>query len=98
MDPSIANLYGRSCLSRRARPIPKLNVVNQNVQFSHRSPFAGPRTEKGDQPDQKITLGELRQYSSRSCLVGRNPESYSDHHALLLRVRFEELGSTVIIE
>jgi hypothetical protein len=35
MDPSIANLYGRSGLSRRARSIPKLNVVNQNVQFSH---------------------------------------------------------------
>jgi len=46
MYPSIANLYGHSGLSRRARPIPKLNVVNQNVQFSHRSPFAGPRTEK----------------------------------------------------
>src|SRR5207302_7907554 len=53
MDPSIANLHGRSGLSRRARPVPKLNVVNQNVQFSHRSPFTGPRTEKADQPDQK---------------------------------------------
>src|SRR5439155_6713494 len=53
MDPSIANLHGHSGLSRRARSIPKLNVVNQNMQFSHRSPLAGPRTEKADQPDQK---------------------------------------------
>jgi len=45
MDPSVANLYGRSGLSRRARPIPKLNLVNQDVQFSHHYPRV-PRTEK----------------------------------------------------
>src|SRR6266571_4596090 len=45
------------------------------------------KNRKADQPDQKITLGELRQYSSRSRLVGRNPESYCDHRVLLLRVR-----------
>src|SRR6266700_1535719 len=45
------------------------------------------KNRKADQLDQKITLGELRQYSSRSCLVGRNSESYCDHRALLLRVR-----------
>src|SRR5439155_6337033 len=45
VDQSIANLYGHFGLSRRARPIPKLNVVNQNVQFSHHYPRV-PRTEK----------------------------------------------------
>src|SRR6266487_1151073 len=45
------------------------------------------KNRKADQPDQKITLCELRQYSSRSRLVGRNPESYCDHRVLLLRVR-----------
>src|SRR6266567_1770412 len=52
-------------LSRRARPIPKLNLVNQDVQFSHRSPFAGPRTEKADQPDQKITYATSLRTSSK---------------------------------
>src|SRR5712692_135248 len=44
MDAPVANLYGHFRLRGRVGPIPKLNVVNQELQFSRRSPSSSSQS------------------------------------------------------